>query len=50
MFAESVRSSGNNWDKVQYVDKKANDGKKGASNICLSKNFEKNLKKLQKRC
>ena len=26
MFADSVRRSGNNWDKVQYVDKKANDG------------------------
>ena len=24
MFADSVRRSGNNWDKVQYVDKKAN--------------------------
>ena len=27
MFADSVRSSGKNWDKVQYIDKKANDGK-----------------------
>ena len=28
MFADSVRRSGNNWDEVQYVEKKANDGGK----------------------
>lgn len=27
MFADGVRCSGNNWDDVQYIDKKANDGK-----------------------
>ena len=27
MFADNVRRSGKNWDKVQYIDKKANDGK-----------------------
>lgn len=27
MFADNIRRSGKNWDKVQYVDKKANDGK-----------------------
>ena len=27
MFADNVRRSGKNWDKVQYVDKKANNEK-----------------------